>query len=190
MNRELSMEVGKKKQRCYKERNENKSFSRKRKRRREKRDENGGEEGGGWLARREIWIAITRINFFFLSSARLLVHEKKKKEKKRKQRWKIKHGRMCDVMATVQNHHPHCRLLLPVPTNIADFRLLGPFSWRTSKIYLTLVNDVESIILWLIFFSSFVRLEYSLQRGLSNSTQRNFKLMKDDYIRCNCSSFL
>lgn len=54
MNRELSMEVGNKKQRCYKERNENKSFSRKRKRRREKRDENGGEEGGGWLARREI----------------------------------------------------------------------------------------------------------------------------------------
>lgn len=49
MNRELSMEVGKKKQRCYKERNENKGFSRRRKKRREKRDENGGKEG--WVVR-------------------------------------------------------------------------------------------------------------------------------------------
>lgn len=149
-----------------------------------------GKKGVGGSLEEKFESQLRELIFFFFLLLDCWCMKKKRRKKKRKQRWKIKHGRMCDVMATVQNHHPHCRLLLPVPTNIADFRLLGPFSWRTSKIYLTLVKDVESIILWLIFFSSFVRLECSLQRGLSNSTQRNFKLMKDDYIRCNCSSFL
>lgn len=66
MNRELSMEVGKKKQRCYKERNENKSFSRRGKRRREKRDENGGKEGGGSLE--EKFESQLRELIFFFSS--------------------------------------------------------------------------------------------------------------------------
>lgn len=97
---------------------------------------------GGWFARKKFESQLRELIFFFLSPVRSLMHEnkikKERKGKKRKERWKIKYGRMCDV-ATVQNHHP--RFLLPIPPEYRRFPgLLGPFSWRTSKIFLTSMN--------------------------------------------------
>lgn len=189
------MEVGKKKQRCYKERNENKAFSRRRKR--GKRDENGGKEG--WFARKKFESQLWELIFFFLPPVRSLMHENKKKiykkEKKRKEGWKIKHGRMCDV-ATVQNHYSH--FLLPVPPEYRRLPgLLGLFSWlqKFSLRWWIIVRwkldrwPYHSLTYFFLLFSIDWMIHWHGKLS-SNSTQKNFKLTEDDYIRCNCSSFL
>lgn len=86
MNRELSMEVGKKKQRCYKERKGEQRFLEKKKKKRKRKKGMKMEGGkGGWFARKKFESQLRELIFFFpLSPVRSLVHENKKKRKKRK----------------------------------------------------------------------------------------------------------
>ena len=70
MNRELSMEVGKKKQRCYKERKGEQRFLEKKKKKR-KRKKGMKMEGrkGGWFARKKFESQLRELIFFFPSSS-------------------------------------------------------------------------------------------------------------------------
>lgn len=87
MNRELSMEIGKKKQRCYKERNENKSFFRENEKDEEKNAmKMEGKKGVGGSLEEKFESQLRELIFFFFLLLDCWCMKKKRRKKKRKQR--------------------------------------------------------------------------------------------------------